>query len=177
MCCAQYSIVFVPATPYDGCLPQPSFIMTRLICTGKLTRSRSLMSPCCKAVKGVSRKHTVNLFFYCLLTEAEQTLSKAGIPFPKILKRELYGNFLAFAKGYQFSSKMCQRLRDCHPIIITLAHPEGRRRSSYLRAQRISRRGEDVILTQCSARYEKSETETPTPLIYVRQGCRSTYWR
>ena len=45
-------------------------IMTRLICTGTLTRSRSLMSPCCKAVKGVSRKHTGNLFFYCLLMEA-----------------------------------------------------------------------------------------------------------
>ena len=28
-----------------------AFIMTRLICTGKLTRSRSLMSPCCKAVR------------------------------------------------------------------------------------------------------------------------------
>ena len=142
--------------------------MTRLICTGKLTRSRSVMSPCCRAVKGVFRKHTVNLFCYYLLTEAERTLSKAGIPsVPKILKRELYGNFLAFAKGYQFSSKMCQRLRDCHPIIITLVHPEDRRRSSYLRAQRISRRGEDVILTQCPARYEKYETETPTPLIYV----------
>ena len=64
-----------------------NFIMTRLICTGTLTRSRSLMSPCCKAVKGVSRKHTVNLFFYCLLTEAERTLSRAGIPsVPKILK-------------------------------------------------------------------------------------------
>ena len=25
-CCAQYSRVFVPATPYDGCLPQPSFL-------------------------------------------------------------------------------------------------------------------------------------------------------
>ena len=85
--------------------------MTRLICTGTLTRSRSLMSPCCKAVKGVSRKHTVNLFFYCLLTEAVRTLSRAGIrSVPKILKRELYGNFLAFAKGYQFSSKICQRL-------------------------------------------------------------------
>ena len=54
------------------------FIMTRLICTGTLTRSRSLMSPCCKAVKGVSRKHTGNLFFYCLLTEAVWTLSRAG---------------------------------------------------------------------------------------------------
>ena len=53
-----------------------SFIMTRLICTGTLTRSRSFMSPCCKAVKGVSRKHTVNLFFYCLLTEAVRTLNK-----------------------------------------------------------------------------------------------------
>ena len=52
------------------------FIMTRLICTGTLTRSRSLMSPCCKAVKGVSRKHTGNLFFYCLLTEAVRTLNK-----------------------------------------------------------------------------------------------------
>ena len=57
--------------------------------------------------------------------------------------------------GYQFYSKMCQRLRGCHPIIITLAHPENRRGSSYLRAQRMSRRGEDVILTQCPARYEK----------------------
>ena len=86
-------------------------IMTRLICTGTLTRSRSLMSPCCKAVKGVSRKHTGNLLFYCLLTEAVRTLSRAGIPsVPKILKRELYGNFLAYAKGYQFSSKICQRL-------------------------------------------------------------------
>ena len=55
-------------------------IMTRLICTGTLTRSRSLTSPCCKAVKGVSRKHTGNLFFYCLLTEAERTLNQAGIP-------------------------------------------------------------------------------------------------
>ena len=55
-----------------------NFIMTRLICTGTLTRSRSLMSPCCKAVKGVSRKHTGNLFFYCLLTEAVRTLSRAG---------------------------------------------------------------------------------------------------
>ena len=53
-----------------------SFIMTRLICTGTLTRSRSLMSPCCKAVMGVSRKQTVNLFFYCLLTEAVRTLNK-----------------------------------------------------------------------------------------------------
>ena len=53
-------------------------IMTRLICTGTLTRSRSLMSPCCKAVKGVSRRHTGNLFFYCLLTEAVRTLSRAG---------------------------------------------------------------------------------------------------
>ena len=88
-----------------------SFIMTRLICTGTLTRSRSLISPCCKAVKGVSRKHTVNLFFYCLLTEAVRTLKQAGIPSVlKILKGELYGNFLAFAKGYQFSSKICQRL-------------------------------------------------------------------
>ena len=41
---------------------------------------------------------------------------------PKILKSELCGNFLAFAKGYQFSSRMCQRLRDCHPIIITYTH-------------------------------------------------------
>ena len=80
---------------------------------------------------------------------------QGGNTVSKILKTELYGNFLAFAKGYQFSSKMCQRLRDCHPIIITLAHPENRRGSSYLRAQRISRRGEDVILTQCPARYEK----------------------
>ena len=43
-----------------------NLIMTRLICTGKLTRSRSLMSPCCKAVKDDSRKHTVNLFLLLL---------------------------------------------------------------------------------------------------------------
>ena len=46
-------------------------VMTRLICTGKLTRSRSLMSPCCKAVKDDSRKHTVNL--------AEQTRGNSYI--------------------------------------------------------------------------------------------------
>ena len=52
--------------------------------------------------------------------DAERTLNEAGVPsILKILKRVLHGNFLAFAKGYQFSSKMCQRLRDCHPIIIT----------------------------------------------------------
>ena len=130
--------------------------MSRLICTGKLTRSRSLMSPCCKAVKDDSRKHTVNLFLLLFPEDAKRTLSEAGIPLvPKILKRELYGNFLAFAKGYQFSCKMCQRLRDCHPIIITLAHPENHRSSSYLGVQRTSRRGGDVILTQCLARYEK----------------------
>ena len=112
------------------------------------------MSSCCKAVKEVSPKHTMNLLFYCLLTEAERTLNKGGSP--KILKRELYGNFLAFAKGYQFFSKMCQRLRDCLPIIITLAHPENRRGSFYLRAQRISGRGEDGVLTQCPARYEEN---------------------
>ena len=43
-----------------------TLIRTRLICTGKLTRSRSLMSPCCKAVKDDSRKHTVNLFLLLL---------------------------------------------------------------------------------------------------------------
>ena len=149
--------------------------MTRLICAGKLTRSRSLIPPCCKAVKDDSRKHTVNLFLLLLPGGCRTNSEQGGNTVdPQILKRELYGNFLAFAKGYQFSSKMCQRLRDCHPIIITLAHPEDRRRSSHLRAQRISRRGEDVILTPCPARYEKSETETPTPLIYVRQSCRST---
>ena len=31
-----------------------------------------------KAMKGVSRKQTGNLFFYCLLTEAVRTLSRAG---------------------------------------------------------------------------------------------------
>ena len=36
------------------------------------------MPPCCKAVKGVSLEHTVNLFFYCLLTEAERTLKQGG---------------------------------------------------------------------------------------------------
>ena len=60
-----------------------NIIMTRLICTGTLTRSRSLTSPCCKAVKGVSRKHTGNLFFYCLLTEAERTLNKREYRNPK----------------------------------------------------------------------------------------------
>ena len=101
-------------------------------------------------MKDDSRKHTVNLFLL-LLPRGCRTNSEQGgnTVDPQILKRELYGNFLAFAKGYQFSSKMCQRLRDCHPIIITLAHPEDRRRSSHLRAQRISRRGEDVILTPC----------------------------
>ena len=54
-----------------------SFIMTRLICTGTLTRSRSLMSPCCKAVKDDSRKHTVN-FFLLLLPGGCRTNSEQG---------------------------------------------------------------------------------------------------
>ena len=154
-------IVVSPPPPFvrtlGSAFPKHTLIMTRLICKGKLTRSRSLMSPCFKAAKDDSRKHTVNLFLLLLPRRMpNETLNEAGIPsIPKLLKRELCGNFLAFAKGYQFSSKMCQRLRDCHPIIITLARPENRRGSSYLRAQRISRRGEDVILTQCPARYEK----------------------
>ena len=105
------------------------------------------MSPRCKAVKDDSRKHTVNLFLLLL---------PRRMPIELWIRREyrsqnpkkLYRNFLAFAKGYQFSSKMCQRLRDYHP--------ENRRGSSYLRAQRISKRGEDVILTQCPAKYEKN---------------------
>ena len=114
------------------------------------------MSPCCKAVKDDSRKHTVNLFLIAFPKTADRTEQGRGTKDSSFLKRELYQNFLAFAKGYQFSSKTCQRLRNCHPIIITLAHPENRRGSSYLRAQRISKRGEDVILTQCPARYEKN---------------------
>ena len=43
-----------------------NLIRTRLICTGKLTRSRLLMSPCCKAVKDDSGKRTVNLFLLLL---------------------------------------------------------------------------------------------------------------
>ena len=48
---------------YNEC---SSLIRTRLICAGKLMRSRSLMYPCCKAVKDDSRKHTVNLFLLLL---------------------------------------------------------------------------------------------------------------
>ena len=60
-----------------------NLIRTRLVCTEKLTRSRSLMSPCCKAVKDDSRKHMMNLFLLLFLEDAERTLNKAGIPFPK----------------------------------------------------------------------------------------------
>ena len=81
------------------------------------------MSPCCKAVKDGSRKHTVNLFLLLLLGGCRTNSEQGGNTVdPQILKRELYGNFLAFAKGYQFSPIMCQRLRDCHPIIITLLY-------------------------------------------------------
>ena len=75
---AKYSCGFHSGVIKFVCRPNlyVIVIMTRLICTGTLTRSRSLMSPCCKAVKGVSRKHTGNLFFYCLLTEAVRTLNK-----------------------------------------------------------------------------------------------------
>ena len=63
------------------------FIMTRLIYTGKLTRSRSLMSPCCKAVKDDSRKHTVNLFLLLLpggcRTNSEQGGNTVGSQNPK----------------------------------------------------------------------------------------------
>ena len=113
------------------------------------------MSPCCKAVKVDSRRYTVNLFLLLFPEDAERTKQGRDTKDSSFLKRELYQNFLAFAKGYQLSSKMCQRLRDCHPIIITLAHRENRRGSSHLRAQRI-KRGEDVILTQCPARYENN---------------------
>ena len=78
------------------------------------------MSPCCKAVKDDSRKHTVNLFLIAVSEDCRTNSEQGGNTVPKILKRELYGNFLAFAKGYQFSSKMCQRLRDCHSIIRTI---------------------------------------------------------
>ena len=70
------------------------------------------MSPCCKAVKDDSRKHTVNLFFIAVSEDCRTNSEQGGHIVPEILKRELYGNFLAFAKGYQFYSKMCQRLRD-----------------------------------------------------------------
>ena len=70
-------------------------------------------------------------------------------------------------------------LRNCNPtpthvnsksLIITLAHPDNRA-TIYLRAPRIPKRGEDVILTKRSSEIRKSET--PTPLTYVRQRCRA----
>ena len=104
----------------------------------------------------------------------------------EFFKRELYklSTFFSPKRRYRTFKKVPTELQSClnshnsKSLILTLAHPEDRRGSSYLRAQRISRRGEDAILTQCPARYETSETETetetPTALTYVRQRCRST---
>ena len=57
------------------------------------------MSPCCKAVKDNYRKHTVNLFLIAVSEDCRTNSEQGGHIVPEVLKRELYGNFLVFAKG------------------------------------------------------------------------------